>query len=109
MSALDKLNAKAVKRVSVKKKDIPAKVDNLKDMHKESDFENVKIISENAKSPKTKKKHPGGRTNVRGKKGEDYRMVNIAMPTDLYDRIREESHGNMTFFINQILRKSLGD
>lgn len=109
MSALDKLNAKAIKKVSVKEKDIPAKVDEIKKVRKEADFSDATLISENVKSPKTKKKHPGGRTNVRGKKGEDYRMVNIAMPTDLYDRIREESHGNMTFFVNQILRKSLGD
>lgn len=109
MSALDKLNAKAIKKVSIKEKDIPAKVDEIKKIYKEADFSDVTLISENVKSPKAKKKHPGGRTNVRGKKGEDYRMVNIAMPSDLYDRIREESHGNMTFFINQILRKSFGD
>ncbi len=52
------------------------------------------------------KKHPGGRKNTRGKLDEDYKMVNIAMPMDVYEKIKEASNGNMTYYINSVLRDS---
>ncbi len=52
-------------------------------------------------------KHPGGRTNTRGEAGKDYKMINIAVPTEVYNKIKEKSGGNMTYFINSLFRNAI--
>ena len=48
-----------------------------------------------------------GRPVVRGEKNKDYRMVNLAVPIDMYDELKSHAGGNVTFFINQLLREAL--
>lgn len=107
MSALDKLNAKAIKKVNAEVKDIPKKE------VKPANLEEIKPIIEKPKEPeapkaeKGKKKNPGGRKNTRGQNGKDYKMMNIAIPMEVYAKLQAASNGNMTYYINSILRNSV--
>ena len=56
---------------------------------------------------KSNTKHPGGRTNTRGKSGKDYKMVNVAVPVEIYEKVKAASNGNMTYYINAVLKKSV--
>ena len=51
-----------------------------------------------------KKKHAGGRPNTRGK----FKMVNIALPEDVYYRVKEVCNGNMTYYLNKVIKESVG-
>lgn len=129
MSALDKLNAKAsIEKLEVKKetpkKTTVKKMSEKKPVQKKMS-EPVKKVAEKTKAAPKKEqveekpfmkevkvahkpeKHAGGRKNIRGENGKDFKMVNIAVPIDVYDRIKEASRGNMTYYINDILRKSV--
>ncbi len=59
----------------------------------------------NKEKPQAKNngKHPGGRPPVRG----EYKMFNIALPLDTYNKIKEKSGGNMTYYINDVQRKNV--
>lgn len=106
MAALDKLKAKSIENSS-EVKDIPKKVAELNELKKQAAQNPISEPAAASKSQKTNKKHAGGRKNMRGKKGSDYRMVNIAVPMDLYEKLQEASCGNMTYYINSVLRKSI--
>lgn len=105
MSALDKLNAKAKK--------VNTEVNTIKPKKAvEEKKEEIKVITQEEASnvpdkPEKKKKHPGGRKSTRGKKDIDYKMMNIAIPMDVYEKLQAASNGNMTYFINQILKNSV--
>ena len=113
MGALDKLNAKA--KEQTEKKEHFNNGDSEKNESKpaERDAEKQPKTTENnyvSKQKKTRKgtrtkkaKHPGGRPNTRGK----YKMVNIAIPEDVYDRLKEVCNGNMTYYLNDIIRKNI--
>lgn len=115
MSALDKLNAKAnitatkeddkvVQNKSVQKKQTNKQpVKEKKATVKVETPAKKKIVQE---TPKTEK-HAGGRKNTRGTNGKDYKMMNIAVPMDVYEKLKEASNGNMTFYINSVLKSSV--
>ena len=104
MSALDKLNARA--NINTEKKEEEKK----KEVEKKK---TKKVINSSAKptpAPTKKKnsgKHAGGRTNIRGESGKDYKMVNVAVPVDVYEKVKAASNGNMTYYINAVLKKSV--
>lgn len=113
MSALDKLNAKAKEHTEKKNQlnnDTSEKNDN-KSIGKHIEKEKKQIEIEDALSQKiTKKvvqekkvKHAGGRPKTRGK----YKMVNVAVPEDVYNRLKEVCNGNMTYYLNDIIRKNV--
>ena len=114
MGALDKLNARAKKDVmeetaekkeAVKETVAPAKAEGVKKAAATKTVKKPKTTA--AATPKkktTEKKHPGGRPNTRG----NYKMVNVALSEDLYNRIQEVCMGNMTYYINDVLKKSVG-
>ena len=52
-------------------------------------------------------KHPGGRNNTRGEAGKDYKMINIEIPIDVYEKLRDKSGGNMTYFLNDLIKKNV--
>ncbi len=52
---------------------------------------------------KTEKKHAGGRPNTRG----EFKVLNIAVPMETYEKLKEVSNGNMTYYINNLLRENL--
>ena len=113
MSALDKLNAKA--REHIEKKERSKNVefekveDNPADRHAEKENEPTEsfLASKERNTKKvmqTKKgKHAGGRPNTRGR----FKMVNIAVPEEVYDRLKEVCNGNMTYYLNDIIRKNI--
>lgn len=105
MSALDKLNAKA----NVKASEVPQmKVQpDIKTEVKET--KKIASAKKGNASEKTvkKEKHPGGRTNTRGVPQKDYKMINVAVPIDIYNKLKEASNGNMTFYINNLLKNSV--
>lgn len=123
MSALDKLNAKAnitvnkeedktEKKVAPKKqpeKAVKATAEKKKTTTKKTTSSvKAKPVSKKAETVKEEKvKKAVGRKNTRGKEGEDYKMMNIAVPMDVYEKLREASNGNMTFYINSVLRNSV--
>ena len=114
MGALDKLNARAKKEpaevVTEKKEQTKKEVVSAKTEKAESDAvtkTEKQTKSQPASTPKKKpaaKKHPGGRPNTRG----NYKMVNVALSADLYNRIQEVCMGNMTYYFNDVLKKSVG-
>ncbi len=116
MSALDKLNAKAniVKTEDVEKKPVTTKAPKAKKATQapkktSTVAEKKTVIKEDKKGSETKvtNKHAGGRTNTRGTAGKDYKMMNIAVPMDVYEKLKEASNGNMTFYINSLLKNSV--
>ncbi len=116
MSALDKLNAKAniVKTEDVEKKPVTNKAPKAKKTTPAPKkiatvAEKKSVIKEDKKGTEKKvtKKHSGGRTNTRGTAGKDYKMMNIAVPIDIYEKLKEASNGNMTFYINSLLKNSV--
>ncbi len=122
MSALDKLNAKAnitankeedktVKKVATKKqleKAVKPTAEKKKTTTKTTSSVKAKPVSKKVETVKEEKvKKAVGRKNTRGKEGEDYKMMNIAVPMDVYEKLREASNGNMTFYINSVLRNSV--
>lgn len=66
-----------------------------------------KIFTEEA----TIQKKTSGRPNTRGKKGKDFQLINIAVPNEIYNTLRELSYekaaGNMTFYINKLLKEAI--
>ena len=118
MSALDKLKTKANmtenseetithKKVTPeeKKSAAPMSVPRKTTVQKnKQDTVGKQIPKEDKKS----EKHPGGRKNTRGERGEDYKMMNIAVPIEVYEKLKEASNGNMTFYVNAVLRNSVG-
>ena len=68
----------------------------------------ISQVKEENKEPEKKAKHPGGRKNIRGVNGKDYKMLNVAVPSDVYEKLKAASNGNMTFFVNAVLRESVG-
>lgn len=120
MSALDKLNAKAIKKVNaeVKKETDSAEFSFPKSEVKkevpEADLKASGSFAEKPKKPEAvkepkKKKHPGGRKPTRGQNGKDYKMMNIAIPMEIYEKLQAASNGNMTYYINSILKSSVDD
>lgn len=111
MSALDKLNAKAIRKVNAEVKEIPKKAAEFKKAMEAADLEEIKPIHpkepEAPKASKGKKKNPGGRKNTRGQNGKDYKMMNIAIPMEVYEKLQAASNGNMTYYINSILKSSV--
>jgi hypothetical protein len=116
MSALDKLNAKAniVKTEEVEKKPVTNKAPKEKKTaqvpKKTPVATNKRTVAKEEKEgndTKVANKHPGGRTNTRGIAGKDYKMMNIAVPIDVYEKLKEASNGNMTFYINSLLKNSV--
>ncbi len=116
MSALDKLNAKAniVKTEDVEKKPVTNKTQKVKNTTPTpkktsaiTDKKNVTKAEKKGTEKKVTEKHPGGRTNTRGTAGKDYKMMNIAVPIDVYEKLKEASNGNMTFYINSLLKNSV--
>lgn len=122
MSALDKLNAKAnitankeedktVKKVATKKqleKAVKPIAEKKKTTTKTTSSVKAKPVSKKVETVKEEKvKKAVGRKNTRGKEGEDYKMMNIAVPMDVYEKLREASNGNMTYYINAILKESV--
>ena len=109
MSALDKLNARAKNKIVIPEPaeapDTEPKKDPIPEIVKEDPAE---IIPEE-KPKKEKKKHAGGRRKTRGEEGIDYKMVNIAIPMEIYEKLLDGSEqyaaGNLTFYINSILRE----
>lgn len=59
----------------------------------------------------TEQRKTSGRPNTRGKKGKDFQLINIAVPNDVYNKLRELSYekaaGNMTFYINKLLKEAI--
>ena len=124
MSALDKLNAKAnitsnkeedktEKKVAPKKQPEKAVKQTTE---KKTKTTTTKTTSSEKMKPASKKveavkedktKRAVGRKNTRGKEGEDYKMMNIAVPMDVYEKLREACNGNMTYYINAILKESV--
>ena len=49
-------------------------------------------------------KHPGGRPRKEG----TYKKVNLSVPEEVYNRLKEVSGGNMTYYINSMLREKVG-
>ena len=110
MSALDKLNAKAKEKQNIQmpageKKD-EAESANIRKMEKKAQTAETRQKGTAKKvATKTKTgKHAGGRPNTRG----NYKMVNIALPLEVYDKVKEVCNGNMTFFLNSVIRESVG-
>lgn len=68
---------------------------------------NEKIVEKKS----TEQKKTSGRPNTRGKKGKDFQLINIAVPNDVYNKLRELSYekaaGNMTFYINKLLKEAI--
>ena len=48
-----------------------------------------------------------GRPSVRGEKNKDYKMVNLAVPISMYDELKALGGGNVTYFINTLLKEAL--
>ena len=48
-------------------------------------------------------KHAGGRPNTRG----EHKILNIAVPIEIYEKLKEVSNGNMTYYINSLLEDNL--
>ena len=48
-----------------------------------------------------------GRPVVRGEKNKDYRMVNLAVPISMYEELKALGGGNVTYFINTLLKEAL--
>lgn len=69
-----------------------------------------KLDDKKINAPKKEKK-TSGRPNTRGEKGVDFQLINIAVPNDVYNQLRELSYeyaaGNMTFYINKILKDAI--
>ena len=130
MSALDKLNNKAKNPVQkpVPKKQPPKEKANAEpakpkaEEPKEevvvktiqnsrpakSEVSEPKITVEPTPAKQTPGKHPGGRTNTRGIKNKDYKMINISLPIDVYEKLKEQSPGgNMTRYITDILSRNI--
>ena len=119
MSALDKLNAKAniTKTEDVEKKPAANKTSRAKKTNqttkKTSSIPEKKTVKKEYKEEKkgiekkVSSKHPGGRTNTRGTAGKDYKMMNIAVPIDVYEKLKVASNGNMTYYINSLLKNSV--
>ncbi len=128
MSALDKLNAKAnikketkektpstkpATKAAQRKKEVSLKDQIVSAEKKQTEIKQKKELKNEKEKTVAKKatgsgKHPGGRTNTRGKMGEDFKMINIAVPIEVYDMLKEASHGNMTYYVNSLLRESVG-
>lgn len=130
MSALDKLNNKAknptqkpapkkqppkekTKTESVKidaeepKEDVVVKTIQNSQPAKTEDSDPIAVV-EPTPAKQTPGKHPGGRTNTRGIKNKDYKMINISLPIDVYEKLKAESPGgNMTRYITDILSKNI--
>ena len=96
MNAMDKLKAKAKSAEDTRGKKSETTAT-------ESKNRNVQEIRKTTEVGGIERKHPGGRPNTRG----NYKMVNIAVPEDVYNRIKEVCNGNMTYYINDLLRKSV--
>ncbi len=122
MSALDKLNAKAnitvnkeedkkEKKIAPKKqpeKAVKPIAEEKKTTTKATSSVKTKPVRKKVETVKEEKvKKTVGRKNTRGKEGEDYKMMNIAVPMDVYEKLREASNGNMTYYINAILKESV--
>lgn len=79
-----------------------------KEIHEEKIVEITAPVVENIDEMPKK---TSGRPNTRGKKGKDFQLINIAVPNDVYNKLRELSYekaaGNMTFFINKILKEAI--
>lgn len=58
---------------------------------------------------KTAESKKMGRPIVRGEKNKDYRMVNLAVPISMYDELKALGGGNVTYFINTLLKEALED
>lgn len=113
MSALDKLNAKAIKKVNTEVKETPKTIEEKKEAN-EADLKSSESFTEKPKKPEAakepkKKKHAGGRKPTRGQNGKDYKMMNIAIPMEIYEKLQAASNGNMTYYINSILKSSVED
>ena len=48
-----------------------------------------------------------GRPVIRGEKNKDYRMVNLAVPISMYEELKALGGGNVTYFINMLLKEAL--
>lgn len=116
MSALDKLNAKAniVKTEDIEKMPVTNITTKSRKTtqapKKETTVTNKKTepkVDKKGSEVKVAEKHPGGRTNTRGTAGKDYKMMNIAVPIDVYEKLKEASNGNMTYYINSLLKESV--
>lgn len=116
MSALDKLNAKAniVKTEDIEKMPVTNKTTKSKKAtqapKKVTTVTKKKTelkVEKKGSEVKVAEKHPGGRTNTRGTAGKDYKMMNIAVPIDVYEKLKEASNGNMTYYINSLLKESV--
>lgn len=112
MSALDKLKDKAVKMepkpVKAQPEETAVRAPEFAEAAQDLKKDTKKPVQKAQKAGPKKEKHPGGRTNTRGKNGKDYRMVNIAMPLELYNRLKAASDGNMTHYINSVLKREIG-
>ena len=109
MSALEKLQKRAEKKIVIpeplKAPDPEPKEDPVKEIPKAA----VPKEEKKEKKPAEKKKHAGGRKRTRGEEGIDYKMVNIAIPMEIYEKLLSGSEqyaaGNLTFYINSILKE----
>ncbi len=64
------------------------------------------VISKDAPAETAEEKKMG-RPVVRGEKNKDYRMVNLAIPIPVYDELKALGGGNVTYFINLLLKEAL--
>jgi len=75
----------------------------------ESEKKSTTKVPKNVKEKK-EEKHAGGRPNKRGEKGRDFQMINVAVPVEIYEKLKaaseEKTAGNMTYYINSILKES---